>query len=241
MPHSTKLFLLLALLCPFLLSTTPMDTPVTAGPKQPLLLYVYDPLCGWCYGFAPVMDKIHTKYKDRLRFKVVSGGMIVGDRIGPIGVVAPYIKHAYKDVERATGVKFGEGFLKGILDDGKAVFTSIPPSQALAVFKKMKPGHAMQFAHELQTAIYYDGIRPAEYSDYKKLAERHGLNGEEFVRQMQTPEAKAAAEQDFALSDSLGVQGFPTVFLVKDDKAYRLTSGYVGEKDMEKTLERALQ
>ncbi len=60
--------------------------------KKGKLIYVYDALCGWCYGFSPVISKIHKEYKDSLEFEVISGGMILGDRIGPIGEVASYIK-----------------------------------------------------------------------------------------------------------------------------------------------------
>lgn len=53
--------------------------------------------------------------------------MVVG-KVVPIGEVASYISWACKDVEKATGVKFGDGFLNDILKDGKAIFTSIYPS-----------------------------------------------------------------------------------------------------------------
>ncbi len=53
--------------------------------KKVKLIYVYDALCGWCYGFSPVMMQLHSKYKDSIDFQVVSGGMITGNRIGPIG------------------------------------------------------------------------------------------------------------------------------------------------------------
>ncbi|MFW5762224.1 MAG: DsbA family protein, partial [Cyclobacteriaceae bacterium] len=91
------------------------------------IIYCYDALCGWCYGFSPVMEKIHQQYQQDFQFEVISGGMITGERIGPVGEVAPYIKQAYKLVENTTGVKFGDDFLR-VLNEGKAIFTSIPPA-----------------------------------------------------------------------------------------------------------------
>ena len=68
----------------------------TAKPMadKPTFFYVYDALCGWCYGFSPVMQNVAAKYDDRLNFEVISGGMVTGPRVGPIGQVAPYIKSA---------------------------------------------------------------------------------------------------------------------------------------------------
>ena len=34
----------------------------------PTIVYVYDALCGWCYGFAPVIERLHEKYGDRLTY-----------------------------------------------------------------------------------------------------------------------------------------------------------------------------
>ena len=92
------------------------------------LIYVYDALCGWCYGFSSVINQFAEKYENDLIFEVISGGMVTGGRIGPIGEVVGYISWAYKDVENATGIKFGNNFLNKTLKDGKAIFTSIPPA-----------------------------------------------------------------------------------------------------------------
>jgi putative protein-disulfide isomerase len=121
---------------------------------QHKLIYIYDALCGWCYGFSPVMQQIHAKYVGRLEFEVLSGGMMMGLRAGPIGEVAPYIERAYPDVERATGVRFGEDFLEKILRPGTAVLSSEMPGMALTAFRKHRPAEVLQFAHALQNALY---------------------------------------------------------------------------------------
>jgi len=126
---------------------------LNAQTKKMKVIYVYDALCGWCYGFSPVISKLHERHQEELEFEVLSGGMVTGERIGPIGEVAGYISQAYKDVERAAGVTFGEGFLKGILAEGSAIFTSIPPAVALTVFKQHQPKKAVPFAARLQKAI----------------------------------------------------------------------------------------
>ena len=134
--------------------------------EQLKLIYIYDALCGWCYGFSPVINDFAEKFKEELDIQVVSRGMIRGDRIGPIGEVAPYIKDAYKTVEDSTGVKFGEAFLQAILADGSTVFTSIPASIALSVFKTLQPENSLKYATDLQKAIYLDGVQPLDISAY---------------------------------------------------------------------------
>jgi len=197
------------------------------------LIYVYDALCGWCYGFSPVMTNFREKYSDSLNFNVISGGMITGGRIGPIGEVASYISWAYKDVEKSTGVKFGDEFLNQTLKDGSAIFTSIPPSVALSVFKEMKPEQSVEFSAALQRAIYYDGIEPENLNVYGKIAETFGLDSADFIDKMEEPGALRKAEADFEFSSRLGVTGFPSVFIKSNEKYYKIGSGYCSLPDLE--------
>lgn len=200
------------------------------------VVYVYDALCGWCYGFSPVMSEFHEKYRDSLDFEVISGGMITGNRIGPIGEVAAYIGKAYKDVENATGVKFGESFLNETLAEGDAIFTSIPPSIALSVFKETDPDLGIAFAGALQKAFYYDGIEPGNFEAYGEIASRFGLDAQEFVEKMKDPTYRQGAEEDFRKSAALGVSGFPSVFIEKGETYYKIGSGYLPLSDLEKNF-----
>lgn len=191
------------------------------------IIYVYDALCGWCYGFSSVISQFQKKYKDSLVFEVVSGGMITGKRIGPVGEVASYISWAYKDVERATGVKFGKAFLNQTLQKGTAIFTSIPPGIALSVFKEIDEKHSIQYATELQKAIYFEGIEPENFDAYGILASKFGLDPKAFVSKMHEPKYINLADADFKKSNDLGVTGFPTVLLEIDGFYHKIASGFV--------------
>ena len=39
--------------------------------KKDKILYLYDPLCGWCYGFTPVMQLLSKKYESKFDFDVI--------------------------------------------------------------------------------------------------------------------------------------------------------------------------
>ena len=217
-----------------------MSAPDKPTQEKPVLVYVYDALCGWCYGFAPVMQQLAAAYREQLTFEVVSGGMVTGGRIGPIGQVAPYIKTAYRDVEQATGVTFGEGFLRNILDEGTAVFSSLKPGAALTAYKTHHPDRVVAFAHRLQRAIYYDGIEPDNYDAYRPLATEAGLDADAFVALMQAPATLAATQAEFALSAELGVTGFPTVFVRTGEKWFVLAKGYTNFEILSARVQQAI-
>ena len=191
------------------------------------IVYVYDALCGWCYGFSPVIAQFQEKYKDSLSFEVISGGMITGKRIGSIGEVASYISWAYKEIEKATGIKFGNEFLNKILKKGDAIFTSIPPAIALSVFKNLDPNNSIRFASDLQRAIYYDGIEPENLDAYGQIALKFGLDAKSFVSKMKDPLYEKLAEDDFKKSAELNVSGFPTIFIEINGTYHKIGSGYM--------------
>ncbi len=202
------------------------------------IIYVYDALCGWCYGFSPVMMKAFETYRDEFTFEVISGGMILGDREGEIGKVAPYIKEAYKTVEATAGVKFGEHFIHDVLEKGTFYFSSEKPAIALAVFKTYKPKQAVNFAHQLQNYIYFKGLDMYDYNSYYQLIKEFDLDVEIFIEQMKSDEFKQAAYYDFALSRQLNVSGFPTVFIQEDDKNFHMIArGYTDWETLQLRIE----
>ncbi len=202
------------------------------------ILYVYDALCGWCYGFSPVITDFVNRHE--LECSVISGGMITGDRIGPIGEVAPYIKQAYKEVEDRCGVTFGQAFLD-VLDEGSMVFTSIPAAVAMSVFKDCGDGDDLAFAKAVQEQIYYHGKAPGNPQTFATLAAQHGCDKEAFLNDMQSNTYQQKAQADFQLSQQLQVSGFPTVFLTQGQQAIHIARGYVPLEDLEKNYEMAVE
>jgi len=60
----------------------------TAAPSRAHLLYVADPMCSWCWGFAPVIADICAAFGDRLPVRPVMGGLRPGTWLGTVGTKA---------------------------------------------------------------------------------------------------------------------------------------------------------
>lgn len=204
------------------------------------LYYIYDALCGWCYGFSPVMKQLHENYQHEIEFKVISGGMVLGERSGPIGKVAPYIKDAYKRVEEMTGVIFGEPFLNE-LDKGEMVFSSDMPSRALASFRTVYPKRQVEFAHALQSAIYSKGMAPQADSTYVYLAEEMGIaDAVFFAADLRLSASAQLAENDYREAQRFQANGYPTVIVEHGGNYYLIARGYTDYASLEERLKQVL-
>lgn len=200
------------------------------------LIYVYDPLCGWCYGFSPVMMKVKERFADQVKVTVISGGMVTGEREGPVKNVAPFIQSAYKQVEQTSGVKFGDPFIKGVLVDGTMHFSSMPPSIALTVFKSFNEEKSLEFAQSIQNMIYYEGKDFNKVESYLELIKPYGINEKEFQNRFKDSIYQSSTFQEFKFSTQLGVTGFPCVFIKHKGKLHVITKGYDSYEKIEKKI-----
>lgn len=190
-----------------------------------IVLYVFDPLCGWCYGFSPVMVRLYEKYKENIDFIVISGGMVVGDRIGPLGEKAAYIREAYKTVEQKMGVKFGDEYLNNVLADDTAIQTSIPASKLLVAFNSFNQKQGILFAHELQNALFIYGVHSDNMEGLLDKCDTFGIDKAEILALANSEQTETAMEYDFEQSSKFGVTGFPTVFVIKDNEINIIAHG----------------
>jgi len=195
--------------------------------KKPKITYYYDALCGWCYGFSPVVEHIHDKYKDFISFNIVNGGLFVGDRVGLVNDVAPYIKQgAYKTVEAKTGVKFGDEFINQALGNNSMLLDSLPPSIALCIVKKSRPDLVMDYASALLNAFYHDGMSADELEKYELIAKGLGMKTNDFLAKMKQDIYIKAAWEEFAFCISNHIGGYPCLTLQTEQETITLSSGY---------------
>ena len=209
-----------------------------------VLIYCYDAYCGWCYGFSPVISEIAKTYADRLDFDVLSGGMILPEKPVHIGATASYVEGAYKQVEELSGVKFGEDYLWHIKNPADSDWypNSEKPAIAMCVFKEMFPDRMVEFASDLQYALFNEGRDLTDNEAYRHLLEKYGIEADLFYGQLKSPEFKEKANYDFALVKQLQVSGFPCVFIQTGDLKFNMVArGYTDFETIKQRIDAVLQ
>ena len=202
---------------------------------KPRILYIQDAMCGWCYAFGGIVDELRLKYKDFFDFIAVSGGMIVGDRIAPIGELKEFLKGAIPNVENHSGIKFGEKYL-ALVEEGSYINNSIKPAIALSAFKSLMPFESVEFAHDLQFEHFYNGKSLNEKEVYIELAANYDIDADELLARMNSEQFRTYANDDFEFVKKLGITGFPCVLGETKKGLYMLAQGYIHEEEMDKIL-----
>jgi putative protein-disulfide isomerase len=174
------------------------------------LVYIHDPLCVWSYGFSPVVRQLFDATRRRAEWDVLCGGMVLGDRIGPIGRFSEFIRKALMPrIEDTTGIRFGRAFTTGVLDPGILVMSSFEPSRALQAVKVLAADRALAFATGVQKALYEDGLDVTSLTVLGDVAEACRVVG--FELEYLKVETYERTLEEFKLVSDLGVTGFPTL------------------------------
>ncbi|WP_324676142.1 DsbA family protein [Hymenobacter sp. GOD-10R] len=191
----------------------------------PDLLYIYDPLCSWCYGMTPVVQRIQAEFEGRVNVSILNGGMMVGEQVGPIRTNWPTIKANLATIEKVTGVRFSRAF-RQLGEEGSYVQDSDLPCRALAVFRQLDvtQKRALNFAHVIQRALFEDGKDLNNPSTYDALVTPFGIETKTFQQLLAT--AQKAVRQEFAAVAQIGVKGFPTSILRMGSQGYLLARGF---------------
>ena len=205
----------------------------------PKIIYIYDPLCGWCYGFYPVIRNIESEYKDKIDFEIISGGMVIGEREGLIGDFADYILKALPRLEELTGVKFGEPYLSQLRN--KSLYqSSLKPSIALEVFKSFNQKDALVFASSVQKAHYVEGKDLRDEEVYLDLIRPYSIDPEEYLKRLTSDEYRLETTNLFKMIQEWGITGFPAVILVKNGEFFLIAKGYIDQVNLTATIEKIL-
>ena len=99
------------------------------------LWYLTDPMCSWCWGFAPVIEAIRQNYSDRLNVELVLGGLRPGTKAPMGSAQREEILHHWQAVQRQTGQPFR---FEGALPEG-FIYDTEPASRAVVAISAIKP------------------------------------------------------------------------------------------------------
>jgi putative protein-disulfide isomerase len=191
------------------------------------VIVAFDPLCGWCYGFRPSLRALRSAIGDRVEWSLASAGLVTGDREKPIGQMADALLRGMSQVEKRSGVRFGEAFKSGVLAKGTWVSRSEPGCRAMFVAEALFGEKSFDFAEALIGAFYNDGMLPDDPQTLRDCAEECELDGEALVQAWMGDDAKHSTRAAFALWRQHGVSSYPGVLVERNGKIERVFEGYV--------------
>ncbi|HSV53471.1 MAG TPA: DsbA family protein [Burkholderiaceae bacterium] len=182
-----------------------------------ILHYIYDPLCGWCYGASPLV----AAARKLVAVRAHGGGMMAGpNRQAVTPQLRAFVAPHDQRIAQLTGQPFGDAYTNGLLRDTSAVLDSEPPTAAVLAAEGAG-ARGLDMLARLQVAHYVEGRRIADRSVLIELAAELGLVPGTFEQALQRAEGEATQRhiaESRALLAKLGGHGFPTFALERDGR-----------------------
>lgn len=208
------------------------ETTAPASGKH--LLYIADPMCSWCYGFAPVIRTIADRYAGEMPVRVVMGGLRPGETRPSREKDMEYLRQAWTNVGALSGQPFNAAFFER---DG-FVYDTEPASRAIVTIRHVFPDEALPFLERLASSFYAENRDITNPGVLGDIAREAGFNRDEFMGAFESDAARLETMQDFQRCQNAGIRGFPTLLAGAPGAGYRLvTQGFCALDAIEAPLQ----
>jgi putative protein-disulfide isomerase len=205
--------------------------PASAGWS---LLYVADPLCSWCYGFAPSLAAVHARWP-QLPIELVLGGLRVEGE--PLDArLRGLLQHHWDEVARRSG----QPFVPDALQREGWRYTTEPACWAVVTVRDLAqaedpaaaPAQTLAMFHAIQIAFYAEGRDATDAELLADVAQRIGIDRARFESAFAGAEMRARAQQDFGAAQRLGIRGFPALAAVREGQGRLVAQGWLAPDEL---------
>lgn len=207
---------------------------------QSLLVYIADPMCSWCYGFAPEIGALCTRLPE-IPLHLVAGGLRAYNTNVMDQAMKDSLGHHWEEVQHASGQLFS----RALFERDDFVYDTEPACRAVVTVRENDAGLALPMLHAIQRAFYVDGMdvtRGEVLADiYATVCAEGGgsdFDPTAFYDAWTSDSLRAATRKDFEMTLEWGIRGFPTVLAIHAERAHLVAPGYVKAQEL---IERASQ
>lgn len=184
------------------------------------LTYLFDPLCGWCYGAAPAMAALAGATDVTL--DLLPTGLFSGAGARPMDHgFAAYAWANDQRIARLTRQVFSDLYRRDVLADRTQMFDSGPATLALTATRESGVANELAALKATQIARYVDG---RDITNLAVLADILGQLGlEEAAARVAAPDAalialtRSRTATGSAMLRSVHANGVPTLVLENPD------------------------
>lgn len=188
------------------------------------LHYLYDPLCGWCYGASSAVAAVAAL--STLNLNLLPSGLFAGAGARPMSDdFASFAWTNDQRIERLTGQRFTQRYRDAVLGNRQQRFDSGPATLALTAVALTSPDAEALVLSAIQKARYVEGRDITRPESLASVLQTLGLEpaAERLVRADADliAASRARVAQARTMLDRLRVSGVPT-FVLEVDGEHRV-------------------
>ncbi len=188
--------------------------------KKPVLYYVYDPMCSWCWGYQSTWQVLKKQLESLIDIQYRVGGL-APDSDSPMPAdMQTFLQQTWRKINEQLGTQFNHDF-----------WTQCQPRRSTypacrAVLIAREHGQELQMYQAIQQAYYLNAKNPSDISTLVELAQGLGLCGKTFAAQLVSAEVNQQLRDEINEVRQMPIQGFASLVLMVDGRYIAIELDY---------------
>ena len=174
------------------------------------LYYIHDPMCSWCWAFAPVWKKIHKTLPKYIRVIYLLGGLAPDSKATmPIQLQYQIQDYWHSIEKKVPGTQFNYDFWEKCTPRR----STYPACRAVIAARQQNPDTEFKMIQSIQEAYYLQAQNPSLRTTLVNIAKKLALDTVQFSHDLDSDLTQQKLNDEISLSRELSNRGFPDLVL----------------------------
>ena len=179
---------------------------------SPTIYYVVDPMCSWCWGFAPVWREFVSEIPESVAVVDLMGGLAPDNEAPMDSAMRQYVQDAWGAVKARTGAEFNFEFWNKC----EPKRSTYPACRAVIAAGEQASGARSLMYDAIQRAYFLEARNPSDAEALECVAGEIGLDRKQFTEDLGSDHINRILQLEVESVAKLGVSGFPTIVVKRE-------------------------
>ena len=179
---------------------------------SPTIYYVVDPMCSWCWGFAPVWREFVSEIPESVAVVDLMGGLAPDNEAPMDSAMRQYVQDAWGAVKARTGAEFNFEFWNKC----EPKRSTYPACRAVIAAGEQASGARSLMYDAIQRAYFLEARNPSDAEALECVAAEIGLDRKQFTEDLGSDHINRIFQLELESVAKLGVSGFPTIVVKRE-------------------------
>ena len=187
---------------------------------QSKLIYIHDPMCSWCWGYAPTWLKLKEQLEHKIIVDYKVGGLAADSQQPMPKVMKEMLEDTWHKIQKQLGTQFNYDFWRNC----EPRRSTYPACRAALIARKTNK--EAQMIEAIQHAYYLNAQNPSDEATLVALAQGIGLDKEGFANELVSSSLNNELSDELAFVNALPINGFPSLVLIHNNSYYPIGVNY---------------
>lgn len=190
---------------------------------QAVLYYAHDPMCSWCWGFAPVLRALETGLPEGVVLQRLLGGLAPDTPETMPGDMQERIRSTWRRIEETIpGTEFNFDYWTRCVPRR----STWAPCRAVIAARAQGEAYDKGMTTAIQRAYYTQARNTSDTGVLVELAGELGLDVARFAADLDSDATRAQLQAQMAQCEALRVYSFPALVLEAGDAQWHIPVDY---------------